>query len=117
VQATLQRGSKPGAFKRLLLLLDDPSSADRDSSRHIDAKESWILAIALSLNNMVNGVAAGMVKMSPILTTVLVAFFSMVTLKAGLLAGYHCGRRWLGSFTGLVSGLLLVFIGVCEFRI
>jgi putative sporulation protein YtaF len=106
-----------GVFKRLISVLNNPVSADRDFSRHIDMKESCLLAVALSLNNVVNGIAAGIVGLSPALTTVMVMIFSILTLWGGVAAGSQYGRRWLGNFANVFSGLLLLGIGAYEIAI
>lgn len=104
----------PGPLRNLMLVLDNPVGADTNCSRQIELKESWALAIALSLNNVVNGVAAGMLRMNPTLTTGFVMVFSVLTLSAGLAAGYQLGKRWLGSLSGVISGLLMVALGLYE---
>ncbi len=114
VQPRLLRSTGSAVFRNLFFVLDDPLSIDRDRSGHIEVKESWLLAIALSLNNVVNGVAAGIIGLNILLTTAAVMIFSMLTLRVGVAAGYHYGRRSLGSFASVVSGLLLVAIGAYE---
>jgi putative sporulation protein YtaF len=104
-------------ISKFLRVLRNPIAADRDFSRHIDVKESWLLAIALSLNNVANGVAAGMLGFSLAGTTIAVMVFSVITLSAGLAAGYQCGRRWVSNFSGVVSGLLLIVLGIYELRL
>lgn len=113
-RATALDRSPTRAFTKLILLLDNPLSLDRDFSGTIDMKEGCLLAVALSLNNVINGLAAGMVGLSPTPTTIAVMIFSMLTLWTGVAAGNRYGQRWLGSFAELVSGLLLVVIGVYE---
>jgi putative sporulation protein YtaF len=103
-----------GVFKKLICVLDNPVSADRDFSRRIDIKEGCLLAVSLSLNNVVNGIAAGIVGLAPTLTTVLVMIFSVFTLWGGVAAGSQYGKRWLGNFANVFSGLLLLLIGAYE---
>lgn len=107
---------QPGIFQQLVLVLDNPVGADSNFSRQIELKESWFLAVALSLNNAVNGVAAGMVGMNPLLLTFAVMLFSMVMLSAGLAAGSQIGKRWLAGFSGVLSGLMLMLLGLYEIR-
>jgi putative sporulation protein YtaF len=109
--------NRVGALGRLIQVLNNPVSADRDFSRRIEVKESWMLAVALSLNNAANGVAAGMLRMNPVFTTLFVMVFSVLTLSAGLAVGYQAGKRWLGSLSGILSGLLLVALGLYEIRV
>jgi len=102
--------NRAGTLRKLFFALDDPASSDRDGSGHIDVKEVYLLALALSLNNVSNGIASGMVGLNPALTTLAVIVLSVVLLSAGVTAGRY-GQRLLGSFAGLVSGMLLVAVG------
>ncbi len=109
------RIKRPG-LGRLLSVLKDPVSADGDCSGHIDLKEVCLLAVALSLNNIGNGFGAGMAGMNPLFTTIAVMLFSVILLWAGVTAG-HYGQRMLGSFARVVSGVLLVAVGVYEIHL
>jgi putative sporulation protein YtaF len=110
------RSETASSLSRLLSVLKDPAIADRDCSGHIDLKEVCLLAVALSLNNVGNGIGAGMVGINPALTTIAVIPVSVIMLWAGLSAG-HYGQRMLGGFARVVSGVLLVAVGVYEIRL
>ncbi len=114
-EKTAALNKPPSALCRLLSVLKDPASADRDRSGHIDLKEVCLLAIALSLNNVGNGIGAGMVGINPAFTTMAVMPVSVILLWAGVTAG-HYGQRMLGGFARVVSGVLLVAVGVYEIR-
>ena len=107
------RTRNSGIISRVLRTLDDPLDADRNLSRRIELRESWVLAVALSLNNTVNGLAAGMLRMNAFATTLCVMAFSILTLSFGLAAG-RFGKRWLGNLSGVLSGLILVSLGIYE---
>ncbi len=70
--------------------------------------------LALTLNNLVHGLAAGMIQLSLALTTSFVVIFSILALWLGTLTGCSLGSRWLGRLAGPVSGLLLIFVGFYE---
>jgi putative sporulation protein YtaF len=116
-EKTTLPGRRPGALGQLMLVLDNPVGVDRNFSRQIEPKEGWLLAVALSLNNTVNGVAAGMVGINPVLLTCAVMLFSMLMLSAGLAAGNQLGKRWLSGFSGVLSGLMLMLLGLYELRV
>jgi putative sporulation protein YtaF len=101
-------------LRRLILILQNPGLADRDCSGHIDLKESLLLSMALMLNNIPNGVGAGLLGLSTLLTTVLVGLLSVVTFWLGLALGRTMGVLWLGRHAGAISGLLLIVIGLTE---
>jgi putative sporulation protein YtaF len=113
---TMTSGIPPeaGLVDRVRMILNNPFSADRDGSKHIDIKEALLLGLALSLNNLINGVAAGIAGMGPTLVTVLVVCFSIITLWCGLSVGGRLGARLLGNYTGVTSGVLLIVLGLYE---
>jgi len=108
---------QPGVFRRLLSVLDNPAGADSNFSRRIEPKESWLLAVALCLNNSVNGVAAGMVGMNLVLLTVAVMLFSMLMLSAGLAAGSQLSKKCVSGFSGVLSGVMLMLLGLYEIHV
>jgi putative sporulation protein YtaF len=111
--ARLVRSGTRGTLANVLRMLDDPLGADKNFSRRIEIKEGWVLAIALSLNNTVNGLAAGMLRMNAFAITSCVMVFSVLTLSFGLSAG-RFGKRWLGNFSGVASGVILISLGIYE---
>jgi putative sporulation protein YtaF len=106
--------SKRSRLRRLFDLLADPILADRDFSGHIDLRESLVLSMALMLNNIPNGVGAGLLALSPAFMVGAVFLLSLLTFRIGLSLGRTVGARWLGSHAGTVSGLLLVAVGIVE---
>ena len=102
-----------GAFQRLKNLLAVPSLADTDYSGHIDVKEALFLGSALTLNNFAGGFGAGIFGLNPVLTSCGMVLFSLLLLWAGIRFGQNGLSRWLGNVAGPLSGLLLVFLGVC----
>ena len=100
-------------FSNIVKFLDDPFFLDKVCSTHIHIRETVLLGVALTLNNLVNGVAAGLMGLSLSLVTSFVAIFSIIAIWAGRSAG-RSSYRWIGNVTGPVSGLLLVSIGIYE---
>ena len=66
------------------------------------------------LNNIPNGVGAGLLGLSTLLTTLMVGVLSILTFWVGIGLGRSLGVRWLGRHAGTISGLLLVVIGLVE---
>lgn len=97
----------------VLEVINDPAVADRDQSGTIDPKESLTLAFGLSINNIPNGVAAGMLGLDPLLMSALVFLTSIVMLLVGTNLG-QIGSRWLGKAAVPLAGLLLIFVGIWE---
>jgi len=100
--------------RKINAILDNPFMADMDFSGHISLKEGMLLGIALTFNNLANGIGAGMMGLSVTLTTALVVVFSILTIWVGLEFGNHYGVRWLGKSAGPAAGLLLILVGIYE---
>ncbi len=100
-------------FSQILMILNNPIIADFDFSGHIDLREATALALGLTINNIPNGVGAGMVGLNAPITTLAVFVCSIVTIWTGISFG-HLGFRRLGNSAGLLSGLMLILIGIYE---
>jgi putative sporulation protein YtaF len=100
-------------FRQIVTILNHPILADRDFSGHIDLREATALAFGLTLNNIPNGVGAGLLGLSAVVTTSAVFLCSIVTVWVGI-SGGHLGYRRLGKSAGSISGVLLIAIGVYE---
>jgi putative sporulation protein YtaF len=112
-QPLAETGFSKFGFRQITSILNNPIIADWDFSGHIDLKEATALALGLTINNIPNGVGAGMLGLNPILTTTAVFFFSVITIWIGISSG-HFGFNRLGKSTGVLSGLVLIFVGVYE---
>jgi putative sporulation protein YtaF len=97
-------------------ILADPTAADRDHSRAIDVREATFLGVALSLNNIGVGFSAGLLHLSVMATAICSAAVSFLALWLGARAGRRLGAAHLGERAQALAGLLLVVIGLCQFR-
>ena len=102
-------------LKRLFTVLDHPFLADTDFSGHIDMKEGFFLALALTLNNLSNGVGAGLLGLDVALMVALTAILSILTIWFGIAFGKYSGVHWFGKYSGAVSGSMLIALGVYEY--
>jgi putative sporulation protein YtaF len=101
-------------FRRIAAILDNPCAADSHFSGYVDFKESFLLGLALTFTNLVSGLAAGLMGLSPALTTFLSVVFNLAAIWIGMRTGCSLSYRWLGSSAGPISGLLLIFVGIYE---
>ena len=85
-----------------------------DSRGTISLKDGFLLGLALTVNNLANGIGAGMTGLSHILTPLFVAAFSLISIWLGLKIGYNCFSRLPVILAGPASGLLLILIGLFE---
>lgn len=107
---------RAGSRFSLLNILDDPRKADRDNSRHIDFFEASLLGIALSINNIGGGISAGLLHLSAVSTALLSAAISFVVIALGGLLSRRTADTRLSHFAPVVSGILLIAIGLYELR-
>lgn len=103
--------SKGPYFSRILKILDNPFIADMDFSGHINIIEGFFLGLALAFNNLANGIGAGMRGLNPLITTLFVVVFSLITIWVGIKTGLGYASRWLGNLARPISGFILVVIG------
>jgi putative sporulation protein YtaF len=117
--ATYPTRAAPQGFlrwlQRLTRFVREPSLVvDWDHSHSIEPREAAVLGIALTLNNVPNGFAAGLIDLSPALTTSTVFIFSLLTLWFGTWFGTRFISRLLRDWAGPAAGVMLVFLGVYE---
>lgn len=94
--------------------MENPEKADINQSGFIDVKESFILGLALALNNVGVGLGAGISRFDALLTSA----FTFVLSIISFLAGFHMGKRILpGSlkkYAESISGWIIVAMGVFQ---
>lgn len=95
-------------------LLDDPEKADADHSGSIELRESIVLAFALTLNNFGLGLGASISMLNLQLTVICSFFFSIISLWIGLKLGNRCASKYFGKYAPLLSGLLILVLGIYE---
>lgn len=101
----------------LKAVMDDPSIADRDYSGDISLKESILLGIALAVNCLGTGFGAGMTGVNVLVLTVAVIIFSLITISFGAFVGKRYAARLLGDRSTIISGILLLVVGVYQILI
>lgn len=97
---------------KILMILDHPFLADADFSGHISMNEGLLLALALTLNNLSNGIGAGLLSFNAVLTTSFVLILSIFTIWFGIQFGQYSGTHWFGKYSSRISGLILISVGI-----
>lgn len=95
-------------------ILIKPHKADKDKSGYIDIKESITLGLALSLNNFGLGIGASATGLSLYLTTGATFIISILCIVSGVEIGKKCLSCRLRKYADLISGLIIIFIGLYE---
>ncbi len=106
-----------GIFIILQSLKKDHISFDFDSSNFIDSKEALFLALALSLDSFCIGIGSTIIGISNILFPLLIAIFQLFFLSLGILLGrcLHNFEHLPNNIYSIISGALLIFIGIIKF--
>ena len=95
-------------------ILKNPEKADKDNSSHIDAKESIILALALSINNIGLGIGASITGLNILLTSALTFIFSIIMLVVGCFLGSFYLSKLFSKRATIISGLIIIALGIYE---
>lgn len=95
-------------------ILENPEKADKDKSLHIDPKESITLALALTINNIGLGIGASITGLNILFTTILTFIFSIIMLIFGYFFGSYYLSKLFSKRAIIISGLLIISLGVFE---
>lgn len=95
-------------------IINEPSKVDTDMSGDISIKESLVLSLALTINNIAIGIAASMTGVSILLTCIFTFILTLLTLYIGNKLGGCCLSKFLGNYTSLLAGLLMIVLGLYE---
>ena len=102
-----------GAVFVLEIYLDE-AKADRDHSQVLSAVEAFYLAVALSLDSLLSGMALGLDISQPLL----VVAADFIAALCSIFAGGMLARSTIGSLRfdmGLISGFLYAILAVSRF--
>lgn len=97
-------------------IIKDPISSDLDNSKKIDIKEATYLGITLSIDSFCIGIGSSILGISSILFPILVSIFQIIFLSLGRLFAIKVGQNTKipDNTWNLVSGILLIFIGISK---
>lgn len=112
VMKTYSIAIKPLSY--IVQITKNPSSADLDANGFISIKEAMALGLTLSFNCIATGVGAGLTGLAPLPLSISVFFFSMVTISAGYWTGRKTASDRLEHLSQVLSGALLILIGIYE---
>lgn len=82
--------------------------------RHVSIKESLVLALALSINNLGGGIGAGVSGLNLTGVTILTFLFGYLLLMLGYRLGTGFKTSLDGKWPGIVSGILMIGLGIYE---
>lgn len=95
-------------------VLENPEKADIDNSLNIDVKESVTLAFALTINNVGLGIGASITGLNIVITSSLTFVFSMLMIIIGYILDLHYLSKAFSKRAIIISGLIIIALGVYE---
>ncbi|WP_143317871.1 manganese efflux pump [Clostridium sp. HBUAS56017] len=109
------RNSKDLALKDITDMIEYAEKSDLDKSGDISIKEAIFVAFSLTFNNLGTGVAASITGVSIQFTVIATFIISILTIVFGQTIGNHVLGNLLGKYAPLISGILLITLGIIEF--
>lgn len=106
--------SKELSLKNITDMVEYAESSDLDKSGDINIKEALFVAFGLTFNNLGTGVAASITGVNIPLTVILTFLLSIFTIILGDILGNHVFGNLLGKYAPLISGILLIVLGIIE---
>lgn len=82
--------------------------------RKINLKEAIFLALALMINNVGIGIAAGIADINIIYSTVFTFIVTFLSINLGSFAGKGIISKIMGRYSTVISGFLLIILGIYE---
>ncbi|WML37684.1 manganese efflux pump [Clostridium sp. OS1-26] len=107
--------SKELALKDITDMIEYAEKSDLDNSGDINIKEALIVALGLTFNNLGTGVAASITGVSIQFTVIFTFILSILTIILGEAVGNHVLGKLFGKYAPLISGVLLIILGIVEF--
>ncbi len=102
------------ALKDIDDMIEYAKKTDLDNSGDINMRESLLISFGLALNNLGSGVAASVTGISISLTVVFTFILSIFTIIIGQYLGNSFLGKLLGRYAPLLSGFLLIILGILE---
>jgi putative sporulation protein YtaF len=98
----------------IVKITKNPSLADIDANGFISSKEAMALGLTLALNCIATGIGAGLTGLTPLPLAVSVGLFSMLSISSGYWTGWKTASNHFESYSQILSGVLLILIGIYE---
>jgi putative sporulation protein YtaF len=115
IKLTKNIRAKELSLKDITDMIEYVTKSDLDNSGDISIKEASVVALGLSFNNLGTGVAASITGVSIHFTVIATFILSIITIVFGEAVGNHMLGKFLGRYAPLISGILLIILGIIEY--
>ncbi|AZV56566.1 manganese efflux pump [Clostridium sp. AWRP] len=103
------------ALKDITDMIEYAEKSDLDNSGDINIKEALLVAFGLTFNNLGTGIAASITGVNIKFTVIFTFILSILTIIIGEAVGNHVLGKLFGKYAPLISGILLIILGIIEF--
>lgn len=114
IKLAMNTKSKELSLKDITDMVEYAENSDLDKSGDINIKEALFVALGLTFNNLGTGVAASITGVNIVLTVASTFLISIFTIIVGQALGNHVLGKLLGKYAPLISGILLIVLGIIE---
>lgn len=95
-------------------MMGNPEIFDEDKNFIISFREAFTLGFVLSANCFAGGIAIGANNIPAIWTVLSIGTFSFLSVAIGSQFGQLLTKTFIGKYSTLISGCLLIIIGIFE---
>lgn len=90
----------------------DPVAVDKDKSNVIEFRESFLIGLLLSINNMGMGIGAGITGMPILITSMVCAGASYLFIRIGCIFGRRIYSLKVSRSLEIISGIFVLILGI-----
>lgn len=102
------------ALKNVDEIMDYAEKSDSDNSGTLNIKEAFVVSLGLMLNNLGTGLAASITGVNVSITVICTFILSIALLMLGKSIGHNILGSVCGKYAPLISGVLLIILGIFE---
>ncbi len=102
------------ALKDVDEIMDYAEKSDSDNSGTLNIKEAFVVSLGLMLNNLGTGLAASITGVNVSITVICTFILSIALLMLGKSIGHNVLGSICGKYAPLISGVLLIILGIFE---
>lgn len=102
------------ALKNVDEIMDYAEKSDSDNSGTLNIKEAFVVSLGLMLNNLGTGLAASITGVNVSITVICTFILSIALLMLGKSIGHNVLGSICGKYAPLISGILLIILGIFE---